>query len=101
MSDNSVKDGLVEIIEEQITDTLRNLWKQMSSELEKYGSGSGNFTPSLLVSKIRDYNRKWNKLAEDNQFMEPDGFKVAAKKLLSKEKGRPLGKEFQDALKYL
>lgn len=83
----------------EVTEILRKLWREMYDELELYGSGSGNFTPSLLISKIRDYNRKWNIMAETNKFMEPDGFKAAAKKLLT-DKG-PMGKQFKDALKYL
>lgn len=73
------------------------LWADMSAELALYGEG-GKFTPSLLVSKVRDYNRKWNTLAETNPFMKPDGFKVIAKRLLLEN---TLSIEFQDALKYL
>ena len=101
-TDESVEKIISEVeaeIKEEVTEIVQKLWAEMSAELELYGSGRGEFTPALLISKIRDYNRKWNIIAETNKFMEPDGFKAIAKKLLYHSD--PLGKQFQDALKYL
>lgn len=56
-------------------------------------------TGSLLVSKIRDYNRKWNKLAETHPELIKDGFKAYAKKLFMEQ---PLFKDqYETSLKYL
>ncbi len=89
-----VDDVIVEKIEKEIHETTQKLWKEMSDEMSLH-----KLTPSLFISKIRDYNVEWNKIAESNPFMKLDGFKILAKKLFSN--GGPLPTELIDALKYL
>ncbi len=73
---------------------LQEFWKEM-----RLASTEGRLTSSLITSKARDYNRKWNKHAETHLGMKPDGFKEMIKKQLSEE---PLFRDqFATALKYL
>ena len=86
------------IILEHARDILQILWIEMLEELNTVGQ-QGHFTPSLLVSKVRDYNRKWNKKADEDNLLLVDGFKNFAKKQLIKHS--KFGPEYITALKYL
>lgn len=86
------------IILDHARDILQLLWTEMLNELNTLGR-QGHFTPSLLVSKVRDYNRKWNIKADEDNLLLIDGFKTFAKKqLISQSK---FGDDFIKALKYL
>jgi uncharacterized lipoprotein len=61
-----------------------------------------HLTPQILVTRIRDYNRKWNDLA--TQFpemgMKIDGFKIVMQSdLIGIDSDLP--QEFKDALRFL
>ncbi len=86
------------IILEHARDILQLLWIEMFEELNTLGQ-QGHFTPSLLVSKVRDYNRKWNQKVDEDTLLLPDGFKKFAKKQLIKQS--KFGPEYITALKYL
>lgn len=86
------------IILEHARDILQVLWTEMLDELNTLGK-QGYFTPSLLVSKVRDYNRKWNKKADEDNLLLVDGFKNFAKKQLIEQS--KFGDDFIKALKYL
>ena len=77
---------------------LQILWTDMFNELLTL-SKQGHYTPSLLVSKVRDYNRKWNKRAETEKYLLPDAFKTFVKKQLTEQSNFP--PDFINALKYL
>ena len=79
-------------------EVLQELWSEMLAELDFLGK-QGYFTPSLLVSKVRDYNRKWNKRADRLKFLQIDGFKKFAKRTLIDNS--KFGNDFITALKYL
>ena len=76
---------------------LKLLWFEMLEEINRLGSS--HFTPSLLISKIRDYNRRWNRKAEELLYLVPDAFKDFSKKQFMKE--LDLGEDLKNALKYL
>ena len=86
------------IILDHARDILQVLWTEMLNELNTLGR-QGHFTPSLLVSKVRDYNRKWNKKADEDNLLLTDGFKKFAKKQLIKQS--KFGDEYITALRYL
>ena len=86
------------IILDHARDILQVLWTEMLNELNTLGK-QGHFTSSLLVSKVRDYNRKWNMKADEDNLLLIDGFKNFAKKqLIAQSK---FGPDFIKALKYL
>ena len=86
------------IILEHAREYLQTLWSEMLDELNIL-SQIVHITPSLLVSKVRDYNRKWNKKADEDNLLLPDGFKMFAKEQLIKQS--KFGPEYITALKYL
>ena len=67
-------------------ETADKLRTELFKEILK-ASKENRLTGSLLVSKTRDYNRKWNKLAEIHPDLIEDGFKVFAKKIFIEEYG--------------
>lgn len=77
---------------------LQSVWYEMLGELDTLGKQE-RFTPSLLVSKVRDYNRKWNKKAEELNYLKIDGFKMFAKRMLIEQS--KFGDDYITALKYL
>jgi len=80
----------IEIAQSLITE----FWTEIFSYAEDC-----RLTSSIIVSKARDYNRKWNKLAETHPDMEVDGLKELIKKQLSET---PYFKDiYPTALKYL
>lgn len=91
-------DNVNTIVLEYARDILQELWSEMLDELDTLGK-QGRFTPSLLVSKIRDYNRKWNKKADENSLLLVDGFKKFAKKQMIENS--KFGDDYINALKYL
>ena len=79
-------------------ETAVRLKTELLKEILK-ASKENRLTGSLLVSKTRDYNRKWNKLAETHPDLIKDGFKAFAKKIFMEE---PMFKsQFETSLKYL
>ena len=85
-------------MEDKILEKYNELWQEMWKELLVL-TKKGIFNPSTIISKIRDYNRKWNTCVED--FDGPiDGFKDIVKyKLIELD---VLPEEIQTAvLKYL
>ena len=91
-------DDVNNFILEHAREYLQILWTEMLNELNNLGR-EGYFTPSLLVSKVRDYNRRWNKKAEEDKLLLSDGFKAFAKKQLINQS--KFGQEYITALKYL
>lgn len=74
------------------------LHKELFTEILK-AAKEERLTGSLMVSKVRDYNRKWNELAETHSDMVVDGFKVYIKQEILKQ---PFFKaRFESSLKYL
>jgi len=81
-----------------VTETASKLREEMFKEFLD-AAREERLTGNLMVSKVRDYNRKWNKLAETHIELKPDGFKVFMKKELSEQAF--FQDNFGSALKYL
>ena len=80
------------------SDIFEDLWRELLSELS-IREKLKQLTPSLVVSKTRDYNRKWNALADKNLELAPDGFLHLAKIQWGLIDIFP--EEYKTALKYL
>lgn len=80
----------IEIAQKLVTE----FWTIIHSAAEE-----GRLTSNIIVSRVRDYNRKWNKLAEAHPDMKIDGLKELIKKQLNET---PYFKDiYPTALKYL
>lgn len=86
-------------MEEDIVLKIANkLNKEMLTEILA-AAKENRLTGSLLVSKVRDYNRKWNKTAKIHPELQIDGFKKFAKReMLDQPSFKDL---FESSLKYL
>ena len=83
-------------MEESTLEIAHNLLTELWIELQSVEKG---LTSSIIVSRVRDYNRKWNKLAEVHPDMKIDGLKDLIKKQMSET---PLFRhQYPTALKYL
>jgi len=73
---------------------ITKFWTEIYSAVEEC-----RLTSSIIVSRARDYNRKWNKFAETHPDMKIDGLKDLIKKQMNET---PLFKDiYPTALKYL
>ena len=85
-------------MEELTIKTAQNLITEFWTEIYS-ASEDCRLTSSIIVSKARDYNRKWNKLAEAHPDMKVDGLKDLIKKQMNET---PHFKDiYPTALKYL
>lgn len=85
-------------MEETAIEIAQNLMTEFWEELQSVAEGKG-LTSSIIVSRARDYNRKWNKLAETHPDIKIDGLKKLFKKQISET---PLFRDqYPTALKYL
>jgi len=85
-------------MEEFTIETAQNLLTEFWTEIHS-ASEENRLTSSIITSKARDYNRKWNKLAVAHPDMKPDGLKDLIKKQLSETPY--IRHMYPEALKYL
>lgn len=80
----------------QIIEEMKRLRKECIETLESYGQ---SLTAQIVVARVRDYNRKWNKLVEENPDLnlKQDGFLQLMKKQLALVEDASL----QAAIQYL